>query len=179
MARAPTARRYAQAAFQIAQERDEVDGWLEDLGSALAVVEDTALRPYLEFPKVAIKDKVRAIQRTLEGMNPLVRNLVALLVSRRALALYPGIVSEYQRLVDKHYGRERAVVVTAVPLDDEQQSRVRQQLSGLLGKEVVLTTRVEPQVLGGVVARMGDRLIDGSIRGRLTGLRDSLLRSRG
>jgi F-type H+-transporting ATPase subunit delta len=179
MARAPTAKRYAQAAFQIAQERDEIDQWLEELGSALAVVEDAAFRPYLEFPKVAIEDKVRAIQRTLEGVNPLVQNLVALLVSRNTLELYPSIVAEYQGLVDKQHGRERAVVVTAVPLDDQQQSRVRQQLSKLLGKEVVLSTRVEPKVLGGLVARMGDRLIDGSMRGRLTGLRDSLLKSLG
>ena len=179
MARAPTAKRYAQAAFQIAQERDEIDQWLEDLGSALAVIEDTTFRPYLEFPKVAIEAKVQAIQRTLKGVNPLVQNLVALLVSRNALELFPRIVAEYQGLVDKRYGRERAIVVTAVPLDNEQQSQVQQQLSKLLGKEVVLNTQVEPKVLGGVVARVGDRLIDGSMRGRLTGLRDSLLKSLG
>ena len=105
--------------------------------------------------------------------------MVALLASRNALGLYPRIVAEYQGLVDAHNNRERAEVVTAVPLEDQQRERVMQRLARLLNKEVVLTTRVDPQVLGGLLARVGDRLIDGSTKGKLLGLRRSLLQSVG
>ena len=179
MPRAPTAKRYAQAAFQIAQERNEIDRWAEELQAALAVVEDKTFRTYLELPKVRITDKLKTIQEALGNVNPLVRNLVGLLASRNAIELYPRLVAEYQRFVDGHRNRERAVVVTAVPLDSQQEERLRQQLSKLLDKEVILSTQVEPQILGGLVARVGDRIVDGSTRGRLLDLRKSLMASVG
>lgn len=175
MPHAPTAKRYAQAAFQIAQERDEIDQWADELQASLAVVEDATLRTYLKLPKVRIADKLKAIQETLGNINPLVRNLVGLLASRNAIELYPRVVAEYQRFVDGHRNRERAVVMTAVPLDSQQEERLRQQLSKLLDKEVILSTQVEPQILGGLVARVGDRMVDGSTRGRLLDLRKSLM----
>ena len=179
MPRAPTAKRYAQAAFQIAQERNEIDQWAEELQAALAVVEDTTFRTYLKLPKVRITDKLKAIQDALGNVNPLVRNVVGLLASRNAIELYPRVVAEYQRFVDGHRNRERAVVVTAVPLDSQQEERLRQQLSKLLDKEVILSTQVEPQILGGLVARLGDRIVDGSTQGRLLDLRKSLMASVG
>ena len=175
MSRAPTAKRYAQAVFQIAQERNEIDQWADELQASLAVVEDATLRTYLSLPKVRIADKLKAIRESLGSVNPLVRNLVGLLASRNAIELYPRVVAEYERLVDGHLNRERAVVVTAVPLDSQQEERLRQQLSKLLDKEVILSTQVEPEILGGMVARVGDRIIDGSTRGRLVDLRKSLM----
>ncbi len=179
MARVPTPRRYAQAVFQMAEERGETDQWLDGLRAALVVAEEEALRTYLELPKVGIAERLRVIQEILVDVNPLVQSLIGLLVSRNSLGLYTRIVEEYERLLDAHYNRERATVTTAVSLDDQQQQRVREQLTKLLSKEVVLTTQVEPQVLGGLVARVGDRIIDGSTRGRLLGLRTSLVRSLG
>ena len=175
MPRAPTAKRYAQAAFQIAQERNEIDQWADELQASLAVVEDATLQTYLRLPKVRIADKLKAIQEALGSVSPLVRNLVGLLATRNAIELYPRVVAEYQRFVDVHRNRERAVVVTAVPLNSQQEERLRQQLSKLLDKEVVLTTQIEPKILGGLVARVGDRIVDGSTRERLLDLRKSLM----
>jgi F-type H+-transporting ATPase subunit delta len=76
--------------------------------------------------------------------------------------------------MDAHLGRERAEVVTAHPLDYQQMERLGRWLGQLLGKEVVLTSREDPDVLGGLVVRVGDRIIDGSTKGRLEAMRKDL-----
>ena len=179
MARVPTAKRYAQAAFEIARETGQIDRWAEDLGLARETLQDATLRAYLEMPKLPLDRKIRMLRDSLDSLQPLALNLVALLISRNALGLLPGIATEYQRLVDVHLGRLRAEVVTAVPLEDQQRERLGRHLTQLLSQEVVLTTRVDPDVLGGLVARVGDRLIDGSTRGRLRALRKSLTEAGG
>jgi F-type H+-transporting ATPase subunit delta len=87
----------------------------------------------------------------------------------------PAILSEYQRLLDESQGRERAEVTAALDLDEAQRARLGRQLSTLLDKEVVLTARTDEEVIGGVLVRIGDRIIDGSARGRLRSLRQSVL----
>ena len=174
MPRAPKAKRYAQAAFDIAQENGRIDEWLNDLQLAQEALRDEALLAYLAVPKVALDHKVGILHRALGDLDPLVLNLVAILTSRTALALLSQIVTEYRRLVDVHLNRQGAEVVTAVPLEDEQRGRLNRRLERLLGKEVVLTTRVDPEVLGGLVARLDDRIVDGSTRGRLTAMRKRL-----
>ncbi len=174
MPRRPTAKRYALAAFQIARESGQLESWARDIETAQQAIQDPSLRAYLELPKVTIERKTDSLRTALPGANPLLLNLMALLTSRRSLGLLPRIVSEYQRLMDAHLNRERAEVATAIPLEREQSDRLAQQLRQLLGKEVILTSRVDPEVLGGLVARVGDRMIDGSARGRLMALRKSL-----
>ena len=174
MPRGAKARRYAQASFDIALEEGLLEGWLEGLQLARETLQDETLRAYLEVPKVALEQKVQVLRNALGNLHLMTLNLVALLTSRNALVLLPAIVAEYQRLVDAHLNRERAEVVTAVSLEDSQRDRFSQQLAQLLGKEVVLTTRIDAAVLGGLVARVGDRIIDGSTRGRLMALRNSL-----
>ena len=179
MPRRPTAKRYALAAFEIARDSGQIEGWARDLQTAREALQDETLRAYLELPKVTVERKTEGLRNALGGVNPLVVNLLALLTSRRSLGLLPRIVDGYQRLMDAHLNRERAEVATAVPLEREQGERLTQQLSQLLGKEVILTSRVDPEVLGGLVARVGDKIIDGSARGRLLALRKSLTEVRG
>lgn len=177
MARPPTPKRYAQAVFQIAEEQGNVDQWLNDLEKTLAIIENREFRQYLEMPRISLNKKVDAIKELLVTVNPLARNLVSLLISRDTLALYPLIVLQYRNLVDHHYGRKRAIVTTAITLEDNLQSKIRAQLSKLLGTDVVLSTHTEPKVLGGMTIRVGDKLIDGSIRGKFSELRNGLLKS--
>ena len=174
MPRRPTAKRYALAAFEIARDLGQIESWAQDIQTAREALQDTALKEYLELPKVSTERKLRSLQSAMNRTNPLVVNLLALLISRGSLGLLPGIVKEYQRLTDAHFNRERAEVVTAVALDDQQSARLSQQLTNLLGKEILLTNRVDPDVLGGLVAHVGDSIIDGSTRGRLMALRMSL-----
>ena len=109
------------------------------------------------------------------GIHPLTFKLIGLLTSRNGLGVLPGIVAEYERLLDLDLGRERAEVVTAVPLSKQQQNIVAQQLGQLLGKDVILASRVDDAVIGGIVTRVGDRIIDTSTRGKLAALRRSLV----
>ncbi|MSQ22022.1 MAG: F0F1 ATP synthase subunit delta [Dehalococcoidia bacterium] len=179
MARHPTAKRYALAAFQIARESGHLESWAKDLGAAQQAIQDPTLRAYLELPKVTIERKLDSLRTALPDANPLLLNLMALLTTRRSLGLLPRIVDEYESLMDAHLNRERAEVAAAIPLERQQRERLTQQLRQLLGKEVILTSRVDAEVLGGLVARVGDRMIDGSARGRLLALRKSLAEVRG
>ena len=174
MPRAPTANRYARAAFEIARDSAQLESWTKDLQEAQQTLQDSSLRAFLELPKVTIERKMESLRTALPNANPLALNLMALLTSRGSLGLLPRIVDEYQRLMDTHLNRERAEVATAVPLEREQGEQLTQLLRQLLGKEVILTSRVDPEVLGGLVARVGDRMIDGSARGRLLALRKSM-----
>jgi F-type H+-transporting ATPase subunit delta len=170
------ARRHAQAAFQIALERGELDVWREDLGRLAEAVQDPGLFAFLESPRVHLEDKAKVLGRVLDKLNPLVMNMALLLVSRGRLALVPETVTEYGRLVDEHQGIAHAEVATAVPLDSKQEAKLTRRLGDLVGKDIMLATEVEPSLVGGLTARVGDKLIDGSIKSRFSALRGSLIR---
>jgi F-type H+-transporting ATPase subunit delta len=173
---AAAARRHAQAAFQIALERGELDVWREDLGRLSEAVQDPRLLAFLESPRIHLEDKSRVLSQVVEGLNPLVMNLALLLVSRGRLGLLPETVIEYGRLVDEHQGIAHAEVATAVPLEPKQEDKLSRRLGDLVGKDIVLTAVVEPSLVGGLTARVGDKLIDGSIKSRFSALRGSLIR---
>ena len=175
MARA-SARRHAQAAFQIALERGELDAWRGDLEMISEAMKDPIILAFLENPRIHFSEKTRILSQRLEGINPLAMNLALLLVAKGRLGLVEDLVVEYNRLVDEHQGIAHAEVATAVPLEPEEKDKLVNCLGDMVGKEIALTTRVDPSLIGGLVARVGDKLIDGSTRSRLLALRDSLLR---
>ena len=168
------AKRYAQAAFDIAREKDELDRWVEDL----RVIADLAAQPgvteVLASSRVPFEGKERLLRSGLADVSPLALNLARLLVQKGRIALAQQVREEYQRLLDEHRGMSHAVVFTAVPLSADEERAVAQRLRELTGKEIVLERQVEPEILGGLVARVGDRLIDGSTRTRLLELRRQL-----
>ncbi len=175
MPRSASARRYAQAVFQIANENDELESWLDDLAVLSAAVQDAQLSAFLDAPQLSPSQKIAVLQSTLsDTVGPLALNLVSLLASRNLAGLMHGIVEQYQSLLDEHDGIERAEVVSAVPLDDAQRARVEQLLKDVVGKEVRLTSRVDPRIIGGMVARVGDHVIDGSTATRLESMRREL-----
>ncbi|MCH8206993.1 MAG: ATP synthase F1 subunit delta [Chloroflexi bacterium] len=179
MPRPGSARRYAQAVFGLAIERSELDAWLEDLAYLARTLESEQFGEYLDSPQVSEERKAELIENTLsDRVSRLARNLLSLLASRSMTHILPGIVDQYQRLLDSHRGIERAEVSSAVPLDDGQRARVVELLKAIAGKEVRLIFHVEPQLLGGFVARVGDRVIDGSTSGRLRQLRRELVERR-
>ncbi len=174
MPRGVTAKRHAQAVFQIAQERKELDRWQSDLESIAATLSQPELAALLENPKIRFEEKARLVEGTLPGVSQLALNLVYLLVTRGRVALAGDIADEYQRLLDAHRGIEHVEVTTAVPLEEEQEGKLAKRLSSLTGKKVTLSTRVDPAIVGGLVARIGDSLLDGSTHSKLAALRKSL-----
>jgi F-type H+-transporting ATPase subunit delta len=167
-----SARRYAQAVFQIALERDELDEWVDDLAAIASSLSNIDFSGLLDAPQVPASEKIEAAKNVLGGtVGPLALNLVSLLATRNLVRLAPDISEAYGALLDAHRGIERALVTTAVPLDEGHAARVAEMLEGIVGRQVQVSSAVDPQILGGLVAQIGDRVIDGSARTRLRAMR--------
>ena len=172
MARAASARRYAQAVFQLALERDELEDWLADLTVLAQSLGTQEFAEFLDAPQVNSGKKLDTIKETLgNAVGPLALNLISILATRSITGILPDIVDQYQTLLDGQKGIERAEIVSAIALDDQQQNRIGELLEKIAGKEVQLTSRVDPTVLGGFVARVGDRVVDATGRTKLERLR--------
>ena len=167
--------RYAQAVFQIAVAQDALDQWMDDLSLMAQALESPEFAEFLDAPQVPLAEKVEVINSTLGGsVDPLAVNLISLLASRSIARITPSVVDQYQRLLDSHRDIERAEVVSAVPLDDARRQRISELLQDIVGKEIRMTSRVEPEILGGLIAQVGDRVIDGSSRTKLQAMRREL-----
>lgn len=175
MARESFAKRYAQAIFEIALEQDKLDAWASDMSTVAGVVGDAVVAAFLESPKFHFDDKHRLLSEHLKGINPLVLNLVYLLITKGRLGIFSDIVDEYHRVLDKHRGIERAEAITAVPLDDEDKAKLTRYLGAVVDRKVALTSEVDPGLLGGVSVRIGGKLMDGSTRSQLAALRREMV----
>jgi len=175
VARVASAKRHAQAVFQIALEKKEVEQWRSELKTIAATLSDPQLRAILEDPKFHLDDKEKLISKCLPGISQLALNFAYLLVARQRLGILEQIVSEYERMADANQGLEHARVVTALPIDKQEEAKLTERLAAITGKKVVLTTEVDPAIIGGFVARIGDKLIDGSTKAKLEALKRRLV----
>ena len=179
--REPTiARNYAEALLELAQRGGDLRGWgemIDQVGTAMET--DRRLRVFLESPRVSAQRKNEIIQKAFGSQLPrtFVRFLHALVNHRRQM-LIPVIAHQYHDLVDQVEGRVHASVTVAREPDEADRQLVTGQLSRTLGKEVVPHFHVNPSILGGVVVRVGDTVLDGSVRKRLGVLRARMMGSR-
>jgi F-type H+-transporting ATPase subunit delta len=167
------ARRYARAVFEIALEKKELERWRSDLDKIVAAVGNEAFLAVMESPKIKFEDKSRLLER-LGGIHPLALNLVRLLIARGGVNMLPEIAAEYRRMLDEYHGIQTAAIVTAVPLDKREEDKLAKILGDRVGKKVVLQPAVAPEIIGGIVARVGGKLLDGSTSSRLTALKKEL-----
>jgi F-type H+-transporting ATPase subunit delta len=172
------AARYAKALFALAREehrvaeiRGEIDG-LAQLFDENPALREALLTPL--YPADQRQATLREIARRVSA-SPVVTNFFAYLIDQRRIIDYPVIVAEFGRLADESAGLLTAQVVTASPLDDRRRDRLRRALSDRTGREVRIEATVDPALLGGAVARVGDLVFDGSIRTQLGHLRANLL----
>lgn len=171
------ARSYAEALFALGERH----GQLEEFGAAIDLVVDTLaleprLRLFLDTPKVEPEDKKRALREALQGrVHPLFLNFLMVVMDKRRHRVLPGIATEYHALLDEHFGRINAEVTLAREPDEEMLREIAAELTTRLGKRVVPRVRIDPGILGGIVVRYGDRVLDGSLRRRLVTLRRRLL----
>jgi F-type H+-transporting ATPase subunit delta len=172
--RDPAAKRYAQAAFELAQEHNSLDAWEQDLGSLATALASEEAIAFVSNHKVAPAAKEDFLRRASGETAPLVWNLVRLLSSKRRLALLPQIAEEFQALADEQRGIAHAHVLAAVAMSDDERDALARKLSEQTGKRVDVQVYEAPEILGGLVARIGDTLIDGSTRSRLLALRRQL-----
>jgi F-type H+-transporting ATPase subunit delta len=176
MARAGTvARRYAEAAFEIALRDDNVDVWLDQLTTLGRVTSDPSTVRTLENPNVPLDERLNALVRTLEGRAlPQVSNVLGLLLRRRRVDSLVDIAREFRRLYNRRAGIVEATATSALPLDADEVAALRQRLERMTEGKIELALDVDPRLLGGIQVRIGDLLIDGSVRGRLERLRGRL-----
>ena len=174
MGKGISGRRHAQAVFRIALETGELERWQADLEKMGNVLQDKDLVSFLENPKVSLESKSDMLQRLLHGIVPTAMNLAHLLVAKKRLSIVPSLVTEYRRLVNAAQGVVEADVITAIPITGEEAERIGKDLAGITGKTVMLGATVDHEIMGGLVVRLGDKLMDGSVRTRLQELRRSL-----
>jgi len=179
MAKVPVARRYARALLDLATEGGKVEtihASLSWLGEAFDQSED--LRQALLNPGVKLKER-RAVIEALasqKGWDQLFRNFVMLLLDRDRLRHVREISEDFSAKVDEQAGRMRARVTSAVALSDAQVAEVKAALAKMTGKEVLVETSVDQELIGGVVARMGGSIYDGSVRTQLKRMREAILK---
>jgi F-type H+-transporting ATPase subunit delta len=175
MAVAGAAKRYGQAAFDVAKEHDLVDQWETDFTMISEILGDPGMMEYFQSPAVPRQSKQATLTQMLPNENQvLLRNLLLLLLERRRFHQVHDVAEVFLQLVLEERGIAVARVTTAVELTADEQSLVRNRLSAILGKNVEILTHVNPEIIGGIVAQIGDDLFDGSVRTQLVALRRRL-----
>ena len=171
------ARRYARALFGLGQEAGDPATLLSELDSLTEVILGSDDLRRVLFAPIHPRRERRGVVRALAnrlGVSAPVRAFAMILVDENRTPYLPQIADAMRELVDRAAGRVEADVVSARPLDDGEEQRVREALSARVGAQVTLKTAVDPALIGGVIARVGDLLLDGSVRAQLDSLRGSL-----
>jgi F-type H+-transporting ATPase subunit delta len=177
MAKKANPRRYAQAVFKIALEKQEIERWQADLDKIVAAVGDGSFLAALGSPRIKIEDKYRFLRERLGGISPFALNLVELLISRSHVSIITRVADEYRHLVNENRGIRSAEVVTAVPLDDADKTKLSEKLGAIVGARVEVNADIDPAILGGFIAHVGGKLLDGSTRSKLAALKRQLMSS--
>lgn len=176
------ARNYSEALLALARKANDTAGW-GALVSALgdAVAQDVTLQRFLEAPQVSADQKRAVLEKALAGGMNAPRTFVRFvqkLVTNRRQMLIPEIAVEYHNLLDEAEGRVHARVTVSRPYDEAGRAAIGKALTAALKKEVVAHVSVDPRILGGVVVRVGDTVMDGSVKRRLGKLREKLVAAR-
>lgn len=170
------ARNYAEALLALARKADDVPGWgrmMQEVADAVAT--DAQLRGFLETPRISAEHKTAALGRAFQDRYPrLFVRFLQILVSKGRQRSLGAVASEYAALVDAAAGRVHAQVTLAQAPSDADRDVLAAQLSRRLGRQVVPHVTVNPAILGGVIVRVGDRVMDGSVRRKLAVLRGQL-----
>jgi F-type H+-transporting ATPase subunit delta len=174
------ARRYAEAVMEIAQQQGSVERWLADVRLIGEAFGNRQLAFVLREPKIPMKRKELIVRDLLaDKVQHDALNLALLLVQDGISEAGPRLAQEFEHLYDDYRGQAKAQVTSAMPLDDAERAEIAQALQRVTGRRIILEERVDPSILGGVVARVGDNLIDGSVQRRLALLRDQIVKGGG
>ncbi|MEW6353439.1 MAG: F0F1 ATP synthase subunit delta [Pseudomonadota bacterium] len=171
------ARPYAQALFELASAQKDLKGWSEMLQFAAAVVSNEQLRALIGNPRVRPRQLTNLVLEVCgDKLNAAGRNFIKLLIENRRLNVLPEIAQLYEAQRAEAEGTLQAEVVSAYELSAEQQQKIASALQARLGRKISLSNSVDKGLLGGVIIRAGDRVIDGSARGQIARLASVLAR---
>ncbi len=175
---APIGKRYARALLQLAQEQNQVSKIAGDLNDLEKAWNDSAeLRSVFENPAITGEARRQVIEGIAGrmGLAPNVKTALFLMSDRRRMRFLPDVIEAFRSLSEGIEKQLRAEVTTAVTMPETFYSQVQQELERGTGHKVLLTRKQDPSIIGGVITRMGDRVLDGSLRTRLAELQDQLL----
>ena len=172
------AERYARAIFDLGTESGTLTRLVEDLHALATVYQESADMPkIMNNPLIPEEARLAAVAEIVDrmGLSPLAKNAAGLITRRKRLFALPAIAAELDRLADEASGIVRATVVSAEPLSDAYAERLTQELQTMTGKRIALDRKQDPELLAGVVVRIGDQVIDGSARAKLSEMKTQLL----
>ena len=168
---------YAEALFEAAREREELEEVLEELQEFVeALRENEELYLFFYGGQIPEREKRRAIDGLTEDMTLSTRNFLKVISDNGREEILEDALARYEELVKEHLGKVEVEVTTAIELSEEELGRIEERLARILeGREVILQTNVDPDLLGGAVFRFGGRMVDSSLRGQLASLREEML----
>jgi len=176
MLAAEVAKRYAQGLFLLAQEKnalDQVAAEMKDLDELLQ--EDDTLLDFLAAPQVRDQDKFSVLRSVFSGkVSRMLEEFLTLVVAKRRNPYIHEIAEAFEELVLDHNGFVKSQIITAVTLSRGETDKMQEKLEAKSGKKVMIVTKVDPSIIGGVIVILGDQIIDKSIRHQLELLRDQL-----
>lgn len=170
--------RYAEAVVSLAKERGNFEAWDRDLARLAEAMRTPEVARFFANPAIPVERKRAALDSILEDALPETRNLVKLLLERQRLEILPDIYDAFTEAWLAERGIARAEVTTSEPLSTDQERAVKARLEEIVGKQVEMSLTVDPDIIGGIVARVGDHLYDGSVRTKLRQLRTRMLAAR-
>lgn len=168
--------RYAQALLNVTVERGNVDGVSESFGGMLAALAGfPGLRVFLQSPQVPTQEKKALLRKVLtDQVEPVLLDFMELLLDKDRMIHIADIQEEFQTLVERHNGLQRATVVTAVTLPADLEEQLVARLETHAACRIILDKKVDPSVIGGVCVTLGDKILDGTLRTGLDDLRTTL-----
>jgi F-type H+-transporting ATPase subunit delta len=171
------AERYATAVFEIVKENNNLPRLEENLNDLTAALDDSAdLRELLVNPVYSRQEQENAISAVAEamGMIPAMKNVLGLMARKRRLFVVPAMIRRLREMIAEHKGEVTAEVTSAVALTDEQSANLTATLKEKVGKDVKISTTVDESLIGGLIVKVGSKMIDTSIRSKLNSLQNAM-----
>jgi ATP synthase F1 delta subunit len=169
---------YARSLFEVAKERDRLDVVRDQIGQfADALAESRELQTFFFSPYFSTEEKEKGLDATVEGAEEIVRNFLALLIENHRMPALLRVRRELDRMWQEENRLLPVQVTSAVALDESVTTQIGEEIGRQTGRTVELTTTVDPEVLGGIVVRVGNSILDASIRTRLERLRKQVARA--
>jgi len=170
-----SSKRYAQAIFQIAREKNELEQWNDILQQIKKLMQNEQLLAVMENPKLHFEQKSKILNKLLDNKNTLALNFVYLLILKNRFRQVNQIAEQYEYLLDEFKGIRRATVTTSSELDDAGKNKLAGDLEKLVNNKLKVDFNVDSAIVGGFIARFDGTLLDGSVKHKLELLRNKLI----
>ena len=170
------ARRYAKALFSLGADQGKNEGYSEALAAIAELYKEESIANALVNPLYPLEARQKVMAKIAESAkaDTILTSFLNLLVEKKRADILPDIAHEMQVMVDQEQNISHGTVVSAIELDDGLKEKIQQTLEKITGNKVILETSVDPSIIGGIVAKVGDLVLDGSIKTQLYGLKESI-----